>query len=279
MTSRGERLNMIESNYLKLSIVEQCDLLTIQRSSLYYSALPESEMNLNIMSILDKQYFMNPFYGVIRLTAMLNTEGFLVNGKQVRHLMKLMHWRTIFLEPCTTISKKTDSKYPYLFRGLKIEKLNQVWAMDITYIPMRHGFMYLAAIINLHSRYVVGWSVSNSMTAEWCTEVLQAAIQKHGKPGIFNTDQGNKFTSEVFIEASKFNEIRISMDGNGRAVEYIFIEQIWKSVKYENIYLNVYENGMELYKGLNEYFEFYNNVRLHQSLNYESPSKIYHIAA
>jgi putative transposase len=139
--------------------------------------------------------------------------------------------------------------------------------------------MYLAAIIDLHSRYVVGWSVSNSMTAEWCTEVLQAAIQKHGKPEIFNTDQGSQFTSEVFIDALKSHEIRISMNGKGRALDNIFIERLWKSVKYENIYLNVYENGVDLFKGLTEYFGVYNNVRLHQSLNYKTPSKIYNIAA
>ncbi len=279
MISRDQRLKMVESNYHKLSIVEQCDLLAIPRSSLYYSPLPETEMNLKIMSILDKQYFKTPFYGVLRLTAMLNNEGFHVNDKRVRRLMKLMHWRTIFREPHTTISKKTDYKYPYLLRGVKIERLNQVWAMDITYIPMRHGFMYLAAIIDLHSRYVVGWSVSNSMTSEWCTEVLKTAIQKHGKPEIFNTDQGSQFTSEVFIETLKSNEIQISMDGKGRALDNIFIERLWKSVKYENIYLNVYEDGVGLFKGLTEYFEFYNHVRLHQSLNYETPSKIYNIAA
>ena len=144
---------------------------------------------------------------------------------------------------------------------------------------MRHGFMYLAAIIDLHSRYVVSWSVSNSMTAEWCAEILQAAIQKHGKPEIFNTDQGSQFTSEVFIDVLKSNEIQISMDGKGRALDNIFIERLWKSVKYENIYLNVYENGVDLFKGLTEYFEFYNNIRLHQSLGYETPSKIYNIAA
>ncbi len=166
-----------------------------------------------------------------------------------------------------------------MLRGLKIERLNQVWAMDITYIPMRHGFMYLAAIIDLHSRYVVSWSVSNSMTAEWCSEVLHAAIQKHGKPEIFNTDQGSQFTSEVFINVLKTYEIRISMDGKGRALDNIFIERLWKSVKYENIYLNVYENGVYLFKGLTEYFRFYNNVRLHQSLNYETPGRIYNKAA
>ena len=270
---------MIESNHPQLSIVEQCDLLTIHRSSLYYKPLPESEMNLNIMNILDKQYFKTPFYGVLRLTAMLNNKGFHVNDKRVRRLMKLMHWRTIYREPHTTISKKSDYKYPYLLKGLKIEKLNQVWAMDITYIPMRHGFMYLSAIIDLHSRFVVNWSISNSMTSEWCAEVLQAAIQKYGKPQIFNTDQGSQFTSDVFIDLLKSNDIQISMDGKGRALDNIFIERLWKSVKYENIYLNVYESGLDLYRGLNEYFEFYNNERLHQTLNYETPASRYNMAA
>ena len=279
MTSKKERLNMVEHKHAQLSIVEQCELLTIHRSSLYYKPLPESKINLEIMGLLDKQYFKTPFYGVPRLTAMLNNAGFYVNHKRVRRLMKLMHWRTIYREPRTTISKKTDYKYPYLLRGLKIEKLNQVWAMDITYIPMRHGFMYLAAIIDLHSRYVLGWSVSNSMTADWCAEVVKVAIQKHGKPEIFNTDQGSQFTSEVFIDVLKSNGIRISMDGRGRALDNIFIERLWKSVKYENIYLNVYESGVDLYKGLNDYFEFYNHIRLHQSLNYKTPGSRYNMAA
>ena len=276
---RNERINMVESNCSKLSIVKQCEILTIPRSSLYYCPLPESEMNLEIMNILDKQYFKTPFYGVLRLTAMLNNQGFHVNSKRVGRLMKLMNWRTIFREPRTTVSRKTDYKYPYLLKGLAIERKNQVWAMDITYIPMRTGFMYLAAIIDLHSRYVVGWSLSNSMSAEWCKETVQTAIEVHGKPDIFNTDQGSQFTSENFIDILKSNEIKISMDGKGRALDNIFIERLWKSVKYENIYLNVYDTGIELYKGLSEYFQFYNNERLHQSLTYATPNKIYNNAA
>lgn len=276
---RNERINMVERGYSKLSIVDQCNLLAIPRSSLYYSPLPESAINLEIMNILDKQYFRTPFYGVLRLTAMLNNQGFHVNSKRVRRLMKLMNWRTIFREPRTSTSKKTDYKYPYLLRGLKIYRKNQVWAMDITYIPMRTGFMYLAAIIDLHSRYVVGWSLSNSMTSEWCKETVQSAIDRHGKPEIFNTDQGSQFTSEIFTEALKSNEIDISMDGKGRALDNIFIERLWKSVKYENIYLNVYDTGIDLYKGLSEYFQFYNNERLHQSLSYATPDKMYNNAA
>jgi len=277
--SKSESKGLVEPNYPKLSVVEQCDLLTIQRSNLYYNPVPETRMNLDIMNFMDKQYFDTPFYGVLRLTALLKKEGIDVNVKRVRRLMKKMNWRTIYREPRTTISSKTDYKYPYLLRNLLIERRNQVWAMDITYVPMSKGFMYLAAIIDLKTRYVVGWSVSNSMSAEWCTEVLRAAIKKHGKPEIFNTDQGSQFTSEIFTNELKFNEIDISMDGKGRALDNIFIERLWRSVKYENIYLVIYENGTELYNGLNKYFKFYNNERLHQSLGYETPNMKYNHAA
>jgi len=274
-----ERLGMVDREHSKLSIVEQCQILDVNRSSFYYSPLPETELNLEIMKILDKQYFETPFYGMLKLTEMLKNEGYHVNVKRVRRLMSIMNLRTIYREPRTTFAKKGDYKYPYLLRGLKIERPNQVWAMDITYIPMRHGFMYLAAIIDLHSRYVIHWSISNSMTAEWCTEVLQAAIEKHGRPEIFNTDQGSQFTSEIFTSKLKDNGIKISMDGKGRALDNIFIERLWRSVKYENVYLNVYENGLDLYKGMKMYFQFYNYQRVHQSLNYETPGKIYCIAA
>ncbi|MDY0144340.1 MAG: IS3 family transposase [Bacteroidales bacterium] len=279
MRLRHERINMVDVKHPKLSIVEQCDLLEIHRSGLYYKPIPISAENLEIMKRLDKQYFKTPFYGVLRLTKLLKNEGFCVNKKRVRRLMKLMNWRTIYREPRTTISRKSDYKYPYLLKGLKIKHPNQVWSMDITYIPMKQGFMYLAAIIDIHSRYVVNWSLSNSMTSEWCAEVLEEAIAKEGKPQIFNTDQGSQFTSETFISVLKNNEIQISMDGKGRALDNIFIERLWKSVKYENVYLNVYETGLDLYKGLSEYFEFYNYERIHQSLDYETPSKIYKLAA
>jgi len=270
---------MIESSYPKLSIVTQCKLLSINRSGYYYKAQRESEENLEIMRVLDKQYFLTPFYGVLRLTAKLNSDGLHVNKKRIRRLMRQICWHTIYKEPRTTVSNQTNYKYPYLLRGLKISRNNQVWAMDITYIPMQHGFMYLAAIIDLNSRYVLNWSISNSMTAEWCAEVLQEAIQQYGKPEIFNTDQGSQFTSEVFINVLKSNDIQISMDGKCRALDNIFIERLWKSVKYEHIYLNVYENGVDLYKGMKEYFKFYNNERPHQSLNYETPAKKFNIAA
>jgi putative transposase len=193
--------------------------------------------------------------------------------------MKLVNWRTTFREPRTIICNKADYKYPYLMRNLKIERRNQVWAMDITYVPMRQGLMYLAAIIDLKTRFIVGWSVSNNMSAEWCSEILKTAIEKHGKPEIFNTDEGSRFTSEIFIEMMKFNKIEISMDGKGRALDNIFIERFWKSVKYENVYLYVYENGTDLYNGLYKYFSFYNYQRIHQSLDYETPIQVYNGAA
>ena len=199
MISSEQRKGMIEPCCPSLSISAQCQLLTLTRSSFYYIPSGESEENLAIMRQLDEQYFSTPFYGVLRLTSLLILAGFKVNKKRVRRLMKLMNWQTIYREPHTTIRDKTHYKYPYLLRGLKIERCNHVWAMDITYIPMKTGFMYLTAIIDLHSRYVVQWSLSNTMSAEWCTEVLQEAIKNHGIPEIFNTDQGSQFTSEVFI--------------------------------------------------------------------------------
>jgi len=274
-----EQRRLMVDHGSELSLTKQCDLLTLHRSGLYYKPLSECDENLGIMRKLDEQYFKTPFYGVLRLTALLQQEGYNINEKRTRRLMKLVHWQTIYREPKTTISDLTHYKYPYLLKGLIIERNNQVWAMDITYIPMRKGFMYLAAIIDLHSRYVVNWSISNTMSAEWCSQVLEGAIAKHGKPEIFNTDQGSQFTSEVFINVLKNNEIQISMDGKGRALDNIFIERLWKSVKYENVYLNVYENGVDLFKGLSQYFEFYNNERLHQSLEYETPFQRYYIAA
>jgi len=279
MISSEQRKGMIEPCCPFLSISTQCQLLTLARSGFYYIPTGESEENLAIMRELDEQYFSTPFYGVLRLTALLILAGFKVNKKRVRRLMKLMNWQTIYREPHTTISDKTHYKYPYLLRGLKIDRCNQVWAMDITYIPMKTGFMYLTAIIDLHSRYVVQWSLSNTMSAEWCTEVLQEAIKNHGIPEIFNTDQGSQFTSDVFINTLIDKGIKISMDGKGRALDNIFIERLWRSVKYENVYLNVYENGLSLWKGLDQYFQFYNHERLHQSLDYHTPNQKYVLAA
>lgn len=279
MISSEERKAMVQPCCPLLSVSAQCRLLSLNRSNFYYIPTAESGENLAIMLQMDKQYFKTPFYGALRLTAELILSGYKVNIKRVRRLMKIVNWPTIYREPRTTISDKTHYKYPYLLRGLKIERCNQVWAMDITYIPMKTGFMYLAAIIDLNSRYVVQWSLSNTMSAEWCTEVLNEAIKNHGTPEIFNTDQGSQFTSEIFINTLIDNGIKISMNGRGRALDNIFIERLWRSVKYENIYLNVYENGLSLWEGLEKYFQFYNHQRLHQSLGYHTPKEKYVLAA
>lgn len=279
MRSTDERKKMVESNHEALSVNKQLDLVSISSSSFYYVPKGESEENRAILRLLDEQYFKTPFYGVLRLTALLVGLGYKVNRKRVRRLMQILDWKTIYREPKTTIGNKQHKKYPYLLGGLKINRCNQVWATDITYIPMKTGYMYLMAVVDLHSRYVLHWSLSNSMTAEWCAEVLQETLDQYGKPEIFNTDQGSQFTSDVFIKALTDNEIKISMDGKGRALDNIFVERLWRSVKYEHIYLNVYTDGLSLWKGLDGYFRFYNQERPHQSLAYKTPANCYYANA
>lgn len=279
MRSTDERKKMVESNHEALSVNKQLDLVSISSSSFYYVPKGESEENRAILRLLDEQYFKTPFYGVLRLTALLVGLGYKVNRKRVRRLMQILDWKTIYREPKTTIGNKQHKKYPYLLGGLKINRCNQVWVTDITYIPMKTGYMYLMAVVDLHSRYVLHWSLSNSMTAEWCAEVLQETLYQYGKPEIFNTDQGSQFTSDVFIKALTDNEIKISMDGKGRALDNIFVERLWRSVKYEHIYLNVYEDGLSLWKGLDGYFRFYNGERPHQSLAYKTPANCYYANA
>jgi Transposase and inactivated derivatives len=206
---------------------------------------------------------------------MLRSKGYVINIKRLRRLMRIVCWRTLYPKKRTTLSEKSALKYPYLLRDLKADHPNQVWAIDITYIPMKHGFMYLFAIIDLYSRYVVGWDLSNSMTSEWCVGVLKEAIKQYGKPEIVNSDQGCQFTADKYIDFLKTNEIQISMDGKGRALDNIFVERLWRSVKQEYVYLNPCETGRELWNGLNKYFQFYNTKRLHQSLGHLPPVKFY----
>lgn len=270
-----ERQQMVDKHYAVLSLSRQCDLLEIHRSGLYYSPVPECAENLMLMRLIDEQYYKTPFYGLRKVTAWLKSLGHHVNKKRVKRLMDLVGWQTIFRRPRTTIATPGHKVYPYLLKNLPIERVNQVWAMDISYVPMKTGFMYLTAIIDLHSRYVVQWSLSNTMTAEWCAEVLKEAILEHGTPDIFNTDQGSQFTSAVFTDVLHANNIQISMDGKGRAIDNIFIERLWRSIKYEDIYLKCYEDGLALYQGMKAYFGFYNGERLHQSLGYETPATRY----
>jgi putative transposase len=270
-----ERQQMVDKHYPVLSVSKQCDLLEIHRSGVYYSPVAERMENLMLMRLIDEQYYKTPFYGLRKVTAWLQSQGHKVNKKRVKRLMDLIGWQTIFRKPRTTIAAQNHKVYPYLLKNLPIERANQVWAMDISYVPMKTGFMYLTAIIDLHSRYVVHWSLSNTMTAEWCAEVLKEAIIEHGTPAIFNTDQGSQFTSEVFTKVLLKHNIQISMDDKGRAIDNIFIERLWRSVKYEDIYLKCYEDGLTLYQGMKAYFKFYNQERLHQSLDYETPAMRY----
>lgn len=266
---------MIEPSNPQISVRQQCRLLSLHRSGLYYQPVVETEENLAIMRLLDEQYYKTPFFGERKLRIWLREIGYAVNRKRVRRLMKLIGWETLYKEPSTSDPNVAHKVYPYLLKGLPISRANQVWAMDITYIPMRKGFMYLCAVIDLHTRYVINWSISNTMTSEWCRGVVEEAIATNGKPEIFNTDQGSQFTSEIFTTLLRSHEIQISMDGKGRAIDNIFIERLWRSVKYENIYLNVYEDGVSLYQGLQGYFEFYNTERFHQSLGYKTPADLY----
>ena len=269
---------MIEPNNT-ISMSRQCELIGIHRSGLYYQPCPESEENLFIMRLLDEQYLDTPFYGIRKITQWLRGEGWTINGKRVKRLMDLMGWQTLYRKKNLSKPNKEHKVYPYLLKGLQITKRNQVWAIDITYVPMRKGFMYLCALIDLHTRYVINWSISNTMTAQWVRSVTEEAISMHGKPGIINSDQGSQFTSDEYTLLLQNAEIKISMDGKGRAIDNIFIERLWKSVKYECVYLHAFEDGVQLYEGLKKYFHFYNHQRLHQSLQYQKPAALYLQAA
>jgi putative transposase len=276
MRSLPERRGMVENAHPELSITGQCELLSIHRSGCYYTPSMESQENLEIMEILDKQYYDTPFYGVERLLCTLTLLGFKINRKRLRRLMGVVGWQTLYPEKRTTKIDPAAYKFPYLLRGMHIGRPNQVWAIDITYIPMKKGFMYLFAIIDIYSRFVVGWSLSNTMTAEWCVECVNQAIAEHGKPEIINSDQGSQFTSHEYVECLNKHGIQISMDGKGRAIDNIFIERLWRTVKYEHVYLYAYETGTALWNGLSQYFRFYNHDRIHQSLEYETPVGLYY---
>ncbi len=280
MKSITERRTMIDRD-VKISLEQQCFLLSIHRSGLYYTPTAESEDNLSIMRWMDEQYLSTPFYGQRKLRDVLQMQGYVIAKTRVRRLMNLMGWQTIYRKPKTTMRNKLHPVYPYLLRDLTIERANQVWAIDITYIPMRRGFLYLCAIIDVHTRYVLSWSLSNTMSAQWCRTVVEEAILMYGQSEIINSDQGSQFTSYEYTSLLLEREtpIAISMDGVGRAIDNIFIERLWRSLKYECIYLHVFEDGIQLYEGIKKYFHFYNHERSHQSLGYHTPASRYQNAA
>lgn len=268
---------MISRDHSNLSIVKQSRLLQLHRSGFYYKPKGESALNLELMRLMDEHYADHYFKGAKRMHTWLTMDkGYKVNQKRIDRLYyRVMGLRAIMPGKHTSRRNKAHKIYPYLLRNLKVERPNQVWATDITYVPMRKGFMYLVAIIDLQSRYVLNWSVSNTMDAQWCKETLEEAIAVHGKPEIINTDQGSQFTSEVFTDLVLSNDIKLSMDGKGRAIDNVFIERLWRSVKYESVYLNPPESGIHLYEQLKKYFDFYNNRRRHQGIDNQIPFKRY----
>jgi putative transposase len=264
----------IEPSHEILSISKQTELLGLNRSSYYFKPVKESAQNLLLMNLIDEEFTAHPFYGSRKMTALLSSQGHIVNRKRIQRLMRLMGLEAIYPKQNLSQSNKEHFKYPYLLRNMKILYPNQVWSTDITYVRLSRGFVYLTSVIDWHSRYVLSWKLSNSLENSFCIDALEEALAI-GIPEIFNTDQGVQYTSERFINCLKKKGIKISMDGKGRALDNIFIERLWRTVKYEEIYLNNYENPRELNIGLKKYFEFYNNQRIHQSLGYNTPAEIY----
>ena len=265
---------LIEPGHPELSIAQQCQLLGLARSSYYYEPIPESEENLMLMRLLDQQYTRTPFYGARKMVAWLDTQGYAVERKRVRRLLQLMGLEAIYPKPRTSLPGPTEQRHPYLLREMSIERCNQVWSCDITYIRLQHGFIYLMAVIDWFSRYVLSWEVSITLDTSFCLEALDRALCV-ATPGIFNNDQGVQFTSNEFTNRLKAADIRISWDGRGRALDNIFVERLWRSVKYEEVYIKDYQNVPDAIRNLREYFTFYNHERLHQALDYQTPAQVY----
>jgi putative transposase len=264
----------VERGHPDLSVRRQCELLGVNRAGLYYEPVGESEENLLLMRLLDEQYTRAPFYGSRRMTAWLATQGHEVNRKRISRLMEVLGLEAVYPKPKLSQPGEGHQIYPYLLRGVTVERVNQVWSTDITYIRMAQGFVYLVAVMDWFSRYVLSWSLSLTLEIDFCLEALQRAFRR-GQPEIFNSDQGSHFTSEKFTAALKARQIAISMDGRGRCMDNIWIERLWRSLKYEEVYLKDYESVTEARAGIERYFRFYNHERLHQSLGYRTPAAVY----
>jgi len=257
-----------------LSINRQCALLSLNRSTYYYAPASETRTNLNLMRMIDEEYTRNPVNGRRKMTAYLNRQGFRVNVKRVRRLMQLMGLEAIYPKPNLSRRHPEHTIYPYLLNGYTIDRPNQVWSADITYIRMTKGFVYLTAIIDWYSRYVLSWRLSNTLDSHFCVESLKEALEQ-GCPEIFNTDQGVQYTSSEFVSVLLNANVQISMDGKGRALDNVFVERLWRTVKYEHIFLHEYTTVKELSAGLRKFFEYYNTERLHQSLEYSTPLEVH----
>jgi len=273
--STAQKRLLIDWEHPHISVARQCRLLGLSRSSLYYRPVPVSDENLALMRLLDEEYTRHPFLGVIKLTNWLKRQGYPHVGKRrVRRLLRLMGLMAIFPGPNLSRRALGHKIYPYLLRGVAIERVNQVWSADITYIRLKAGFVYLVAVVDWFSRYVLSFGISITLEADFCIEALQRALVR-GTPEIFNSDQGSQFTSPRHTEVLQLFGVRISMDGKGRAIDNIFAERLWRSVKYEEVYLHDYETVQEAKDGIKRYFEYYNNERQHQSLGYRTPAEVY----
>jgi putative transposase len=260
----------------ELPKTRRCELLGVARSSAYYRPKLIEQEDLVLMRLIDEIHLRLPFYGSRRIRDELEEHGHTVNRKRIRRLMRQMGLRALYPRQRTSQPGKGHKIYPYLLRDLSIEHANQVWATDICYIPMAKGFMYLVAIMDWHSRRVLSWRLSNTLDTDFCIAALEEALQRFGAPEVFNTDQGSQFTSEAFTDVLKANGVAISMDGKGRWVDNVFVERLWRSVKYEDVYLRAYETPTELRAGLTRYFMFYNTQRRHSALDRRTPDAVYY---
>jgi len=266
---------MIDPHEPKLSIVRQCKLVNISRSSLYFNAKGESPLNLKLMRLIDEQFLQTPYFGSRQMMRWLQRRGYRVGRKRVRRLMRKMGLTPIYQAPKTSLANPAHKVYPYLLRDMTIDRPNQVWCADITYIPMRRGFLYLVAIMDWYSRKVLSWRLSNTMEASFCVDALKEAFAKHGMPTIFNTDQGSQFTSLEFTEAVRNSGVKISMDGKGRWMDNVFIERLWRSLKYECVYLHALDTGSEARVGIGQWIDFYNMRRPHSTFDGRTPHEVY----
>jgi putative transposase len=265
---------LVEADQPELSVRRQCQLLGLGRSSLYYEAAAQTAENVRLMRLLDQEYTAHPFLGSRRLTKWLIQQGEEVNRKRVQRLLRLMGLEAIYAKPKLSAAGMGHRIYPYLLRNVSIQRPDQVWSTDITYVPLARGFMYLAAVIDWFSRYVLAWRLSNTLDGSFCLEMLEEALRR-GRPEVFNTDQGVQFTAQAWTGRLESAGVAVSMDGRGRCLDNVFVERLWRSVKYEDIYLWRYEGVPELRQGLGRYFPYYNEERLHQALDYRTPAAVY----
>ena len=272
--SQAARLTLVDRADPVVSIVAQCRMLRVARSTLYCRPAPASPDDLQVMRRMDEQYLATPFYGARRMVAVLRRDGLQVNRKRVRRLMRVMGIEAIYQKPTTSRRHPDHKVYPYLLRGLAIERVNQVWCADITYIPMAKGFVYLVAVMDWFSRRVLAWRLSIGMETDFCVEALQEAMDRYSQPEVFNTDQGVQFTSAAFLDELETGGVRISMDGKGRFLDNIFIERLWRSLKYEEVFIKAYVSVAEARSGIGAWLAFYNDERPHQALGYRTPREV-----